>query len=108
MPCGNGARITLTNYGTQAVRNLYFHIAYQEYCDAPMVSNLGRFHAQWRHELTKAVPESESGGHNVDGRHNYVFMEANDKRPYVGPILNVFGLSTAWWGEGHDWFFVAG
>ncbi len=108
MPFGNGARITLTNDGTQNVSNLYFHIDYREYRDARAVADKGRFHAQWRHEETHAVPESESGGKNVDGKNNYVFMEATGKGQYVGTILNVFGLSTGWWGEGDDMFFIDG
>jgi len=108
MPFGNGARITLTNDGTQDVNNLYFHVDYQEYRNAQSVSNEGRFHAQWRHELTRAIPESESAAKNVDGKNNYVFMEAKGKGQYVGTILNVFGLSTGWWGEGDDMFFVDG
>ncbi len=108
MPFGNGARITLSNDGTQDVPNLYFHIDYQEYPDTRRVAAEGRFHAQWRHEQTRAVPESETSGKNVDGRNNYVFMEARGKGQYVGTILNVFGLSTGWWGEGDDMFFIDG
>ena len=108
MPFGNGARITLTNDGTQDVPNLYFHVDYQEYRDAQRVADQGRFHAQWRHEQTRAIPESESAGKNVDGKNNYLFMEARGKGQYVGTILNVFGLSTGWWGEGDDMFFVDG
>ena len=108
MPFGNGARVTLTNDGVQDVPNLYFHIDYQEFSDARGVSNKGRFHAQWRRQVTRAIPESESGGKNVDGKNNYVFMEAKGKGQFVGTILNVFGLSTGWWGEGDDMFFVDG
>jgi Protein of unknown function (DUF2961) len=108
MPFGNGARITLSNDGTQDVPNLYFHVDYQEYRDARRVGDKGRFHAQWRHELTRGVPESETGGKNVDGKNNYVFMRATGKGQYVGTILSVFGLSTGWWGEGDDMFFIDG
>ncbi len=108
MPFGNGARITLSNDGTQDVPNLYFHIDYQGYPDTQRVAAEGRFHAQWRHEQTRAVPESESRGKNADGKNNYVFMEARGKGQYVGTILNVFGLSTGWWGEGDDMFFIDG
>jgi hypothetical protein len=108
MPFGSGARITLTNDGSQDVPNLYFHIDYQQYRDERSVADKGRFHAQWRREVTHAIPESESGGKNVDGKNNYVFMEAKGKGQYVGTILNVFGLSTGWWGEGDDMFFVDG
>ncbi|MGC2186062.1 MAG: glycoside hydrolase family 172 protein, partial [Terriglobales bacterium] len=108
MPFAKEARLTLSNDGTQDVPNLYFHIDYQEYSDARRVADKGRFHAQWRHELTRAVPESESGGKNIDGKNNYVFMEAKGKGQYVGTILNVFGRSTGWWGEGDDMFFIDG
>jgi hypothetical protein len=108
MPFGNGARITLSNDGSQDVPNLYFHVDYQEYHDTRLVADKGRFHAQWKHETTRAVPETESGGKNVDGKNNYVFMEAKGKGQYVGTILNVFGLSTGWWGEGDDMFFIDG
>jgi hypothetical protein len=108
MPFAKGARITLSNDGGEDVPNLYYHVDYQEYRDGHIVADKGRFHAQWRHELTRAVPESESGAKNVDGKNNYVFMEAKGKGQYVGTILNVFGHSTGWWGEGDDMFFVDG
>jgi hypothetical protein len=108
MPFGSGARVTLTNGGAQDVKNLYFHVDYQQYPDARGVADKGRFHAQWRHETTRAVPESESGRKNIDGKNNYVFMDAQGKGQYVGTILNIFGLSTGWWGEGDDMFFVDG
>jgi hypothetical protein len=108
MPFASGARVTISNDGKQDVPNLYFHIDYQTYPDTRGVSSKGRFHAQWRHETTRAVPESESGGKNVDGKSNYVFMEAKGQGQYVGTILNVFGLSTGWWGEGDDMFFIDG
>ncbi|HEX3352589.1 MAG TPA: glycoside hydrolase family 172 protein [Terriglobales bacterium] len=108
MPFASGARVTISNDGKQDVPNLYFHIDYQTYPDTRGVSSKGRFHAQWRHETTRAVPESESGGKNVDGKSNYVFMEAKGQGQYVGTILNVFGLSTGWWGERDDMFFIDG
>jgi hypothetical protein len=106
MPFAKGARLTLTNDGSQDVPNLYFHADYQQYHDTAAVAGKGRFHAQWRHQLTRAVPESESAGKNVDGKNNYVFMEAKGKGQYVGTTLNVFGRSTGWWGEGDDMFFI--
>jgi hypothetical protein len=108
MPFASGARITLTNDGGEDVSNLYFHVDYQQVGDGRRVAGKGRFHAQWKHETTRAIPESESGGRNLDGKNNYVFMDAKGKGQYVGTILNVFGLSTGWWGEGDDMFFVDG
>ena len=108
MPFAKDARITISNDGSEDVPNLYFHIDYQQFGSANSVAGKGRFHAQWRLEVTKAVPESESGGKNIDGRNNYTFMEAMGKGQYLGTILNVFGLSTGWWGEGDDMFFIDG
>jgi Protein of unknown function (DUF2961) len=108
MPFASGARITLSNDGGEDVQNLYFHVDYQQVGDGRRVAAKGRFHAQWKHETTRAIPESESGGKNLDGKNNYVFMDAKGKGQYVGTILNVFGLSTGWWGEGDDMFFVDG
>jgi Protein of unknown function (DUF2961) len=108
MPFAKGARITVSNEGTEDVPNLYFHVDYQEYRDSRVVAEKGRFHAQWRHERMRAVPASESGEKNIDGRNNYVFMDAKGKGQYVGTILNIFGRSTGWWGEGDDMFFVDG
>jgi len=100
--------VTLTNESSEDVPNLYFRIDYQEFQDSRAVASKGRFHAQWRHELTRAVPESESGGKNLDGKNNYVLMEARGKGQYVGTIPNIFGRSTGWWGEGDDMFFING
>lgn len=108
MPFGQGARLTLTNDGSQAVPNLYFHVDYQTFPTSDVVAHKGRFHAQWRHELTRAVPVSESKGINLTGKNNYVLMEAQGQGQYVGTILNIFGRSTGWWGEGDDMFFVDG
>jgi hypothetical protein len=108
MPFASGARITLSNDGAEDVPNLYFHVDYQQFRDGRQVAGKGRFHAQWKHVTTRAVPESESGGKNLDGINNYVFMDAKGKGQYVGTILNVFGLSTGWWGEGDDMFFIDG
>lgn len=108
MPFASGARITVTNDGKDAVPNLYFHVDYEQFADRTKVDHKGRFHAQWRHQVTRAVPESETAGKNLNGKDNYVFLEAQGKGQYVGTILNVFGLSTGWWGEGDDMFFIDG
>ena len=79
MPFASGARITLSNDGGEDVPNLYFHVDYQQVGDGRRVAGKGRFHAQWKHETTRAITESESGGRNLDGKNNYVFMDAKGK-----------------------------
>ncbi len=108
MPFSKGARITLTNDGAKAVSSFYFHIDYQSYADTKQTDRQGRFHAQWRSEITQAIPEAESGGVNLDGKNNYRFMSATGKGQFVGVILAIQGLSSGWWGEGDDMFFIDG
>lgn len=111
MPFATSARITLTNDGSEKVENLYYHVDYQQYPDARRVQNQGRFHAQWNHQHTRANttcnPECKANTDvNLDGRDNYVFMRTTGRGQYVGTILNIFGNSTGWWGEGDDMFFI--
>jgi hypothetical protein len=108
MPFSSQARIELTNEGAKAIPNLYFQVDYEQYADAAMVADRGRFHAQWRHRLAKAVPKSQSHGVNLTGEDNYVFMEAEGRGQYVGTVMNVEARSYQFWGEGDDMFFIDG
>ncbi len=108
MPFAKGARITLTNDGAREVPNFYYHIDYESYPDASPPMKQGRFHAQWRSEVTRAVPASETKGVNLDGRYNYEFMHANGEGQFIGVILAIQGLSSGWWGEGDEMFFIDG
>lgn len=108
MPFSKGARITVTNQGVTDVPSFYYQIDYQSYADTNPTSKQGRFHAQWRSEITRAVPLSESNGVNLDGKNNYLFMHAKGQGHLVGVILAIQGLSSGWWGEGDDMFFIDG
>ncbi len=103
MPFGRGARATITNDGAMPVPAFYYHIDYESYPSEAEVANKGRFHAQWRRELTKATPNAVN---NLDGANNYEFMNAEGRGQYVGTILSIQGYSTGWWGEGDDMFFI--
>lgn len=108
MPFGKGARITLTNDGGTDVKNFFYQIDYESYADPKTVASEGRFHAQWKSEVTQSVPDTESKGVNLDGKDNYVFLDAKGQGQFVGLILAVQGLSTGWPGEGDDMFFIDG
>jgi Protein of unknown function (DUF2961) len=108
MPFGKGARITISNDGGQDVPDFYYHIDYAKYPDASVTAHEGRFHAQWRHQVTAAIPAAENPPVNLDGRNNYNFMQATGTGQFVGVILAVQGYSTGWWGEGDDMFFIDG
>lgn len=108
MPFGKGARITVSNDGSQDVPAFYYHIDYEKYPDASTTSHQGRFHAQWHHEITEAVQPKTESAINSNGKNNYNFMHATGVGQFVGVILAVQGHSTGWWGEGDDMFFVDG
>jgi hypothetical protein len=108
MPFSSEARIELTNEGKKAIPNLYFQVDYEQYADPSMVADRGRFHAQWRHRLTKAVPKTTSRAVNLNGEDNYVLMDTEGKGQYVGTVMNVEARSYQFWGEGDDMFFIDG
>lgn len=108
MPFGKGARITISNDGSQDVPAFYYHIDYEKYPDASQTSHQGRFHTQWHREITEAVPAKIASPVNTNGKNSYNFMHATGTGQYVGVILAVQGYSTGWWGEGDDMFFIDG
>ena len=104
MPFGKRARITFTNESDQPSRHVYFYFDYETYDE--LEPNLGRFHASWRRENpTKAVTGS---GLNLDGKENYVILEAEGKGQYVGCNLNIDAPLIGWYGEGDDMIFIDG
>ncbi|NPV68372.1 MAG: DUF2961 domain-containing protein [Anaerolineae bacterium] len=84
----------------------YYYIDYEIH---PAIdSDLGRFHAQWRRQnpcdgipdADMTNPEWSFGGVNLDGRGNYVILEAQGQGHYVGCNLSIHNLRR---GEGMDW-----
>src|SRR5207248_3265674 len=86
-----------------------------------------RFHAQWRREnpchgvdgdLTaqgKNYWQIQAGddAKNLDGKENYVILEAHGAGHYVGCNLSVDNIDPTpdgltWWGEGDDMFNIDG
>lgn len=115
MPFAGGARITLTNEGNQRTDNLYFAIDYVTLHALP--NDVARFHAQYR----QAAPASStfnrwtSNGDpavndrkNLDGKDNYVFLEATGRGHFVGVTQAVEQNQTDWFGEGDDMIFIDG
>ncbi len=108
MPFCEGARIEVANEGTMEVPAFYYYIDYEEH--DRIGDDLGRFHAQWRRENpTHAVdPPQEPTKVNLDGRENYVILEAEGRGHYVGCNLNVDSKNKRWYGEGDDMIFIDG
>ena len=105
MPFANGARITLTNECSEHVGAIWYHVDYDK-LDG-ISPDTARFHAQWRRENpTVAVGERTDDGVNLDGRENYVILEAQGHGNFVGYFLNVDNLVGGWYGEGDDMIFI--
>ena len=130
MPFADGARIEVTNETGEGLYHLYFYIDYEEYED--LGEEYGRFHAQWRrqnptpgYEIGERQPiilPTEDGGFqitpygmklfslsNLDGKGNYVILEAEGKGHYVGCNLNIDCFQREkndWYGEGDDMIWI--
>ncbi len=111
MPFEKGARLTLTNEGPDRVRAVWYHIDYEEL--RHIDEDLGRFHAQWRRENpTTAIGDNPNvtvhNGRNVDGKENYVILDAQGRGNLAGYFLNIDNLVGGWYGEGDDMIFIDG
>jgi hypothetical protein len=116
MPFQSRARITVSNQGNEAVDHFYFNLDYQAY-SKPLPPQTMYFHAQYRQAApaqgwtnrwpNNYVPEIE-GKKNLDGRDNYVWLEATGRGHFVGVTMSVLQNQDGWWGEGDDMFFIDG
>jgi hypothetical protein len=115
MPFSTSARLTVTNEGKARTDNLYFAVDYVTLPTLP--ANVGRFHAQYR----QAAPckgwsddwknnwDDPVGDHkNLDGKDNYVFLEATGKGHFIGVSHAVEQNQDGWFGEGDDMIFIDG
>lgn len=122
MPFARGARVGLTNEGERRLI-VYFYIDYEEYDS--LAEDMGRFHAQWRRQNptegwgddSRRFDENpEYRGEvwstpNLDGKDNYVILEAEGRGHYVGCNLNIDCFQRGkndWYGEGDDMIFIDG
>jgi hypothetical protein len=116
MPFGSHARITVTNEGKEPVNALYFNIDYRKYAH-PLTADTLYFHAQyrqaqpnhgWTNKWTSNGDSAVNNKANLDGKDNYVWMEATGHGQYVGVTMSVLQNQDKWWGEGDDMFFIDG
>lgn len=105
MPFQKHARITVTNEGRERVGSIYWNIDLRAY-RTPMPRDKLYFHAQYRQATpNKAIPDKKT---NLDGKDNYVWMDANGRGHFVGVTMSVLQNADGWWGEGDDMFFIDG
>ena len=105
MPFRKHARITVTNEGAEKIDSLYWNIDWRAY-PSSLPHDALYFHAQYRQARPNvAVPDAKL---NLDGKNNYVWMEATGRGHFVGVTMSVHENADGWWGEGDDMFFVDG
>jgi hypothetical protein len=114
MPFARHARVTLTNEGSEKIRALYYNIDYRTYI-RPLPRGTLYFHAQYRQSqpnhggVTDWNDDSQWNAKvNLDGKDNYVWLEAMGHGHYVGVTMSVLQNQDFWWGEGDDMFFIDG
>ncbi|MFO1466011.1 MAG: glycoside hydrolase family 172 protein [Steroidobacteraceae bacterium] len=111
MPFAKGARLTLTNEGTDPVFAVWYHVEYEKLDHLP--KGMARFHASW-HRLNKTVAVGEHPdvtlhpGKNLTGDDNYVILEATGRGNIAGIFLNIDNSMGSWYGEGDDMIFIDG
>ena len=104
MPFADGARIEVTNEAPCGL-GVWVHIDYETYETVPgWMADAGRFHAQWRRERVTPITNAVS----LDGKENYVILEAKGRGALAGYMLSVDSVRPGWWGEGDDAIFVDG
>jgi len=116
MPYRHHARITVTNEGKQPIGSLYYNIDYRTESH-PLPADTLYFHAQYRQAQPNHgwTTQWETNGAplvndktNLDGKDNYVWLDAKGHGQYVGVTMSVLQNQDMWWGEGDDMFFIDG
>ena len=116
MPFQKHALITVTNEGQEKVEAFYFNLDYRSH-SKPLPSDTLYFHAQfrqaqpnhgWTTEWKDNGDPKVDGAKNLDGKDNYVWLEATGRGHYVGVTMSVLQNQDFWWGEGDDMFFIDG
>ncbi len=116
MPFAHHARVTVTNEGKQPIQSLYYNIDYRTQSQ-PLPADTVYFHAEYRQAQPNHgwTDDWQSNGDpqvndkpNLDGKDNYVWLEAKGHGQYVGVTMSVLQNQDKWWGEGDDMFFIDG
>jgi len=122
MPFKSRAVIEVENEGSEPYDH-YFYIDYERYRSIDAVDGLAYFHVQWRREEEtrgwvfeeKLKMDDEltrdPRWRNLDGRGNYLILEAEGDGIYCGAHLDIDCFQrnpNDWYGEGDDMIFIDG
>jgi hypothetical protein len=102
MPFYKHARLELVNRGERSFHKVYFNVDYEL---GPIPPRQGLFHAEFRR--VKELPPQQLAG-NIQGRDNYVILDAQGEGQYAGCFLFVDSAPGGWWGEGDEMMFFDG
>ena len=113
MPFNEKAKIEIVNENEHPL-GLFFHIDYEMYHQK--MGRIAYFHTCWKRalpcngwgdDLCVNSPEVNEVP-NLEGKENYVFLDAAGEGHYIGCNLSVVHFQGAWWGEGDDMIFIDG
>ncbi len=113
MPFRKSARITVTNEGDQPTAAFYYNIDWQKHASLP--DDMLPFYAEYRQTQPaqgwtddwKANSDRKVNERlNLDGRSNYVIVEAEGPGHYLGVTQSILQNQGDWWGEGDDTMFI--
>jgi hypothetical protein len=116
MPFQKHARLTVSNEGQVKVGSFYYNLDYRAYT-RPLASETLYFHAQfrqaqpthgWTNEWKSNGDPLVENKKNLDGKDNYVWMEATGRGHFIGVTMSVLQNQDGWWGEGDDMFLIDG
>jgi hypothetical protein len=116
MPFQRQAKVTVSNEGQIKVDAFYFNIDYRSLKQG-LPRNTLYFHAQYRQATPAKGWTNQWQGNgdptvekkkNLDGKDNYLWLEAAGRGNFVGVAMSVLQNQDGWWGEGDDRFFIDG
>jgi hypothetical protein len=94
MPFRKSARVTVTNESDKKCHAFYYYLDWQKHKSLP--KDAAYFHAMYRQEYPCVM-----------GR-NYLIADIEGRGHYVGTVQSVQMMSSGWYGEGDDFFFIDG
>lgn len=94
MPFRKSAKLVVSNDSDKRCNAFYYYIDWQKHTTLP--DDTAYFHAMYRQEFPCVMGK------------NYLIADILGRGHYVGTIQSVYMISSGWYGEGDDFFFIDG
>ena len=95
MPFSAGAKIKITNVGTNVAKLFEIKLDVEKKKSIP--DNWGRFQITWSQEIAATPASPKFGLQNIPCK---IFLDRKCEGKYVGSMLQVDWNTNLWWGEG--------